>query len=116
MEVTTDLMRETLPSLLQLDLLSQSQTLIQQLLMFPLDLALGVSAPIPTPTLNSTAGPIATNLLFYKQLCQFIMETIQSTLRSSQASRGGTRGSQEIDEYILAGLQQDRSTPADFAG
>ncbi|KAL0306932.1 UNVERIFIED_CONTAM: hypothetical protein Sradi_6110500 [Sesamum radiatum] len=53
------------------------------------------------------------------------METVNSTLRDSQASgvgpssqleRGGTQGSQGIDEQILVGLQQSQSTHADSVG
>ncbi|KAL0406173.1 UNVERIFIED_CONTAM: hypothetical protein Slati_3931200 [Sesamum latifolium] len=52
------------------------------------------------------------------------MKTVNSTLRGSQASGAGPssqleeveQGSQGIDEQIPTGLQQDRITPADFAG
>ncbi|KAK4394092.1 hypothetical protein Sango_1880000 [Sesamum angolense] len=35
---------------------------------------------------------------------------------SSKLKRGGTPGSQGIDEQIPSGLKQDRPTPAQFAG
>ncbi|KAL0463035.1 UNVERIFIED_CONTAM: hypothetical protein Slati_0191100 [Sesamum latifolium] len=73
----------------------------------------------------TAAGSAVLNPFFCEQFCQFIMETINSTLRGSQASgarpsfqleRGGTIGSHGMDEQIPTGLQHDRSTPADFVG
>ncbi|KAK4395935.1 hypothetical protein Sango_1747800 [Sesamum angolense] len=61
--------------------------------------------------------------LFCEQLCQFIVETIYSTLcgsgtsrvgSSSQLERGGTQGSQGVDEQMPVGLQQEQSLPIDF--
>ncbi|KAL0451684.1 UNVERIFIED_CONTAM: hypothetical protein Slati_1146500 [Sesamum latifolium] len=40
--------------------------------------ALGAASAL-TPALGQTAGPVAMNLLFCEQLCQFILETINST-------------------------------------
>ncbi|KAL0278051.1 UNVERIFIED_CONTAM: hypothetical protein Sradi_7300500 [Sesamum radiatum] len=50
-----------------------------------LDLILGANAPIPTLALDQTSGSATLNPLVCEQLRQFIMETINSTLLSSQA-------------------------------
>ncbi|KAL0411923.1 UNVERIFIED_CONTAM: hypothetical protein Slati_3782000 [Sesamum latifolium] len=81
--------------------------------------------PAPAPAHDQAAGSAVLNPLFCEQLRQFIMKTINSTLCGSQASgvgpssqleRGGTPATQDMKEQISAGLKQDRSTPADFAG
>ncbi|KAL0457977.1 UNVERIFIED_CONTAM: hypothetical protein Slati_0424900 [Sesamum latifolium] len=69
-----------------------------------------VATNIPAPALDQTDGPAVLNPLFCEQLRQFIMETINSILRGSQASgagpssqleRGGTPTSQGMDEQSL---------------
>ena len=76
-----------------------------------LDPVLGTNTPTPAPTLDSIVGPVTMNPLFYEQLSQLIMKTINSTLHDSQASgaleRGGTQGSHGIDEHIPTSLQQN---------
>ncbi|KAL0307040.1 UNVERIFIED_CONTAM: hypothetical protein Sradi_6121300 [Sesamum radiatum] len=47
------------------------------------------NAPVPALVLDRAIGPSITNPLFCEQLRQFTMETINSTLCGSQASRVG---------------------------
>ncbi|KAL0308962.1 UNVERIFIED_CONTAM: hypothetical protein Sradi_5838500 [Sesamum radiatum] len=72
------------------------------------DPTIGANFPIPAPalTLDETVGSTILSPLFCEQLRQFIIKTINSTFRGSQASRagpsfqlerGGTPGSQGMD-------------------
>ncbi|KAL2235170.1 UNVERIFIED_CONTAM: hypothetical protein Sindi_1249200, partial [Sesamum indicum] len=54
-----------------------------------------VDAPIPTLTLDQAVGPVILNPLSCEQLRQFVMETINSILRGSQASGAGPSSQQE---------------------
>ncbi|KAL0395391.1 UNVERIFIED_CONTAM: hypothetical protein Slati_4505300 [Sesamum latifolium] len=80
-----------------------------------------ISALVPAP--DQTVGPAVLNPLLCEQLQHFIMDTVNSALRGSQASgvsassqveRGGTPASRGVDEQVPARLQQDRSLPVDF--